>query len=268
VGRDRGPAWCHPAGSATPLWPLAGECATAQPLVTVHVAQQQGLSFSNMTVDLRRSRAELETLEAEISQWSVDGPANLNQWMHKLYALIGDVLDPNAALAIRLASVRNQSAVNAKRMLLEIIESLRWEVDRRMPTTDPFSGSTIDSELWVHVQGLIAAADWEKVAREAAVFVEDKLRQWAKVSSSVTGSVNVFKAAIGSNGFVLPKAAQSSEQQGWQQLATGFALALRNPSGHQINHRSDAERYALGVLGMASLLLTEVRHEYGDPPTP
>ena len=219
-----------------------------------------------MTVDLRRCRAELEILETEILQWSVHGPANLDQWMHKMYALIGDVLDPNDALAIRLTSVPNQSGVNAKRMLLEIIESLRWEIDRRMPATDPFSESTIDPQLWAHVQGLIAAADWEKVAREAAVFVEDKLRQWAKVPPSVTGSVNVFKAAIGSNGFVLPKTAQSSEQQGWQQLATGFALA--NEVVDQINHRSDAERYALGVLGMASLLLTEVRHEYGDPPTP
>jgi hypothetical protein len=30
-----------------------------------------------------------------------------------------------------------------------------------------------------------------------------------------------------------------------------------------VKHRPDAERYALGVLGVASLLLTEVRHEYG-----
>ena len=146
-----------------------------------------------MTVDLRRCRAELEILETEILQWSVHGPANLDQWMHKMYALIGDVLDPNDALAIRLTSVPNQSGVNAKRMLLEIIESLRWEIVRRMPATDPFSESTIDPQLWAHVQGLIAAADWEKVAREAAVFVEDKLRQWAKIPPSITGSVNVLR---------------------------------------------------------------------------
>jgi hypothetical protein len=77
-----------------------------------------------------------------------------------------------------------------------------------------------------------------------------------------------LKAAIGSTGFLLPKAGPASEQQGWQQLAAAFALALHNPSGHQISNRSDAKRYALGVLGMASLLLTELRHEYGDPPKP
>ena len=75
----------------------------------------------------------------------------------------------------------------------------------------------------------------------------------------------MFKAAIGPGGFLLPKAGPASERQGCQQLATGFALALRNPSGHQIRNRSDAERYALGVLGMASLLLTEIQHECGDP---
>jgi len=114
----------------------------------------------------------------------------------------------------------------------------------------------------------VDAGDWEKVSREAAVFVEDKLRTWASVPPAVTGSVNVFKAAIGGGGFILPKTGPSSEQQGWQQLATGFALALRNPSGHQVRHRADAERYALGVLGIASLLLIEIRHEHGDPPKP
>jgi hypothetical protein len=57
------------------------------------------------------------------------------------------------------------------------------------------SDATVDPELWGHVQGLVDAGDWEKVAREAAVFVEDKLRIWAAVPPSVTGSVNVFKAA-------------------------------------------------------------------------
>ncbi len=55
------------------------------------------------------------------------------------------------------------------------------------------------------MRDLIDAQDWEKVARETAVFVEDKLRNWATVPASVTGSVNVFKAAISSVGFLLPK---------------------------------------------------------------
>jgi hypothetical protein len=108
------------------------------------------------------------------------------------------------------------------------------------------------------------AGDWEKVAREAAVFVEDRLRAWAGVPSWVKGSVDVFKAALGPGKFVL--GTQSSEEQGWQMLGSGFALPLRNPSGHHVQSRTDAMRYALGVLGTASLVLTEVRHRYGDPP--
>lgn len=244
-----------------------------------------------MALDVQRCRTDLAALQAELEQWQTPGPPGLELWRHKLAALISEILGPNHALAIRLSGLRWDSGstvarsrldrkagvlspsdqsifLQAKQSGIQIIEALRWELDRLAPATDPFADATIDPELWGHVRGLIESKDWEKVAREAAVFVEDKLRNWAGVPPSVTGSVNVFKAAIGASGFQLPKAGPASEQQGWQQLATGFALALRNPSGHQIKNRSDAERYALGVLGMASLLLTELRHEYGDPPKP
>lgn len=250
-----------------------------------------------VTLDVQRCYAELDQLEAELDQWTVPNPPGFELWRHKMYALIGEILDPNHSMAIRLSAVSNAlrpgsirhlsesmslfaanrpdpevrlqvAFVQAKGDAVDIIQGLRWELSRISPSTSPFSNATIDPELWQHVQGLVDAGDWEKVVREAAVFVEDKLRIWATVPSSVTGSVSVFKAAIGPNAFVLPKAGPSSEQQGWQQLAAGFALALRNPSGHQVRHRNDAERYALGVLGTASLLLTEIRHEYGNPPTP
>jgi hypothetical protein len=245
----------------------------------------------NVAIDVQRYGAELDELDAELKQWQAPDPPGLSVWRHKLYALIGEILDPEHALAIRLSGVRLNTAASssvrrwggepvrsarnfltdedfnkAKQDAAEIIEALRWELGRYVPATDPFTDATVDPELWEHVRGLIEAKDWEKVARETAVFVEDKLRNWASVPQSVTGSVNVFKAAIGSSGFALPQAGPPSEQQGWQQLATGFALALRNPSGHQVRLRKDAERYALGVLGMGSLLLTEVRHEHGDPP--
>ena len=250
------------------------------------------LLSTSMALDVQRCRSELDELQTELEQWSSSIPPGLDLWRHKLSALISEILNPNHALAMRLAGIRwspgsgasstrqrrndwynppgaDEEAFRlAKQTAVEIIEALRWELARRVPATDPFVDATIDPELWKHVRGLVEARDWEKVAREAAVFVEDKLRNWASISPSVTGSVNVFKAAIGSSGFLLPKAGPTSEQQGWQQLAIGFALALRNPSGHQVKNRSDAERYALGVLGVASLLLTELRHEYGDPPKP
>jgi hypothetical protein len=246
-----------------------------------------------MPVNVERCRSDLDELEAELDGWSGPNPGGVELWTHKMFALIGEILDPNHALAIRLSGIRWDAGPRSTRQLAAqfgpqlvfnpadgvafatakdtakgIVASLRWELERLAPTTDPFSSATVDPELWAHVRGLVEGGDWEKVAREAAVFVETKLRDWASVAASVTGSVNVFKAAIGPTGFTLGQGGQASEQDGWRQLATGFALALRNPSGHKVSSRPDAERYALGVLGMASLFLTEIRYEYGDPPKP
>ena len=44
----------------------------------------------------------------------------------------------------------------------------------------------------------------------------------------------------------------------------GFAQALGNVDRHRIQSREDAQRYAIGVLGLGSLLLTQLRHEHGD----
>lgn len=121
----------------------------------------------------------------------------------------------------------------------EVIGALRWDLGRLAPTTEPFSEATIDTELWEHVRGLIEANDWEKVARESAVFVESKRRDWASLSA-VPGSIEVFKQALASGKFTLGGTA--GETQGWQQLAGGFSRALRNRTGHRVETRGDAKR--------------------------
>jgi len=57
---------------------------------------------------------------------------------------------------------------------------------------------------------------------------------------------------------------RASEREGWRAFATGFALALSNVDRHRIQRREDAQRYAIGVLGLGSLLLTQMRHEHGE----
>ena len=47
-------------------------------------------------------------------------------------------------------------------------------------------------------------------------------------------------------------------------LGMGFAQALSNVDRHHIQDRDDARRYAIGVLGLGSLLLTQLRHEHAD----
>lgn len=43
-----------------------------------------------------------------------------------------------------------------------------------------------------------------------------------------------------------------------------MVAAIGNVTRHSIEKRDDAKQYALGVLGMASLLLTQIRFEHPD----
>jgi hypothetical protein len=54
------------------------------------------------------------------------------------------------------------------------------------------------------------------------------------------------------------------EKQGWQLFAQGIAQALRNAETQRIQDRPDHKRYALGVVGACSLLLTQMRYEHGN----
>jgi len=70
-------------------------------------------------------------------------------------------------------------------------------------------------------------------------------------------------AVLGENG-VFPLGRTQGEAQGWHRLGMGFAMALRNVDTQRIQTRDDDKRYALGVLGAGSLLLTQLRYEHGN----
>lgn len=57
---------------------------------------------------------------------------------------------------------------------------------------------------------------------------------------------------------------RAGERDGWRALGIGFTQALSNVDRHRIQVRDDARRYAIGVLGLSSLLLTQMRHKHGD----
>jgi hypothetical protein len=57
---------------------------------------------------------------------------------------------------------------------------------------------------------------------------------------------------------------ESGEWEGWRGLGMGFAQALGNVDRHNIQRRDDAKRYAFGVLGLGSLILTQLRYQHGD----
>jgi hypothetical protein len=121
--------------------------------------------------------------------------------------------------------------------------------------------SGIDAELWEHVAPEIRSEEWAKAARGALILTEDRIRKWAgppHEESTEQLAVNIF----GERGdFKMGKTA--SEEKGWQLFAQGIAKAHRNVDTHRIQDRPDLKRYALGVLGACSLLLTQMRYEHG-----
>jgi hypothetical protein len=55
-----------------------------------------------------------------------------------------------------------------------------------------------------------------------------------------------------------------AEEEGWHQLAMGFAAAISNVVRHHVPERADIKRYCMTALGTASLILTQVRHQHPE----
>ena len=109
-----------------------------------------------MSLDIARCRSELDGLESELMQWSQPNPPGFEHWRDRLYALIGEVRDPKDALVIRLSGLRwkaqptkgailvreggaadNAAFERDKATALDIIKTLRWDLDRMSPVTAP-----------------------------------------------------------------------------------------------------------------------------------
>ncbi|TXK19323.1 TIGR02391 family protein [Homoserinibacter sp. GY 40078] len=119
-----------------------------------------------------------------------------------------------------------------------------------------------DAALWEYVRRSIESEDWDKVAAQVAIFVEDKVRRWSGVDRKIVGH-GLYAKALNEGG-PLALGAQPSETQGWLHLGMGLAQAVGNVDRHHVNDRDDARQYALGVLGLGSLLLTQIRYEHPD----
>lgn len=122
--------------------------------------------------------------------------------------------------------------------------------------------SGIDAELWEHVAPEIQAEAWDKVASQAVIFTEDRIRKWAGRPVGEVGK-DLAVAIFGKAG-QFQMGQTDGEIQGWQMFAQGIAQALRNVAAHRIQDRPDHKRYALGLVGACSLLLTQMRYEHGN----
>lgn len=136
--------------------------------------------------------------------------------------------------------------------------------DDRLPAV--LDEEAIDAGLWLHIASLVDADDWGKVASQTAIYTEDRIRKWGGRPATDVGE-QLMTAVFGERG-PLRLGSTEGERQGWHRLAMGVSMALRNADAHRIEERKDQRRYAIGVVGVSSLLLTQVRFQYPDRVAP
>jgi hypothetical protein len=129
------------------------------------------------------------------------------------------------------------------------------------PIETEWLAESVDLELWQEVAHLVEAQQWGQVASQSAIYFESRLRSWLEATRA-DGLTRLVALAFKEGGRY-PVGASKGERQGWFDLALGVVLALRNVDAHGNKPtRGDARRYAIGVLGTVSLLLTQLKECY------
>ena len=230
-----------------------------------------------------RLRNLVVELGNQLDQFEDPSDSQIELWRQKMHYAIGEIQGPSGALAIKFSGLpwthfpKDMKGITrvyvgvdlfqeVKKQSHDILTMLQFLLEQFDDTTAEWD-SAIDPELWDHVNTLVRSNDWNKVPVVVAAFLENKLRTWANIGPQTKGSTEVFKQAIGARGyFPLGDTDDSSEVQGWSQLSVGFALAIRNSAAHGEVKERYAKQYAFGVIGLASLIITELKDKYGDPP--
>lgn len=143
-----------------------------------------------------------------------------------------------------------------------LLDAAVFELRQLRETVGPLDEGGFDPELWEHVGSHLEDEEWGKVASQAAIFTEDRIRRWAGRPADEVGE-RLMTAVFGERGDYR-LGTNESEKQGWHRLAMGLSMAVRNVDLHRIQRRPDLRRYAMGVLGSSSLLLTQLRFEHGN----
>ncbi|NBM14968.1 TIGR02391 family protein [Streptomyces sp. GC420] len=148
-----------------------------------------------------------------------------------------------------------------------IIDAALFELEQAGTSDDAVDETAFDPDLWAHVQVHVQHENWQAVASQTAIFVEDRVRQWCGDPKGRDGQTLVGKglfAKILANDGQFRLGKEAGEWEGWRGIGMGFTQALGNVDRHNIQKRADAKRYAFGVLGVGSLILTQLRHQDGE----
>ncbi len=225
----------------------------------------------------------LEALKEEAANQQVmNGGEHWTAWKGKVRGVLVAALSKDDHLIDRFDHVRyslgmvststpqyrfDQARHGGIRNACGIIDAALYQLRLQMEDDEPVDLRSFDPELWEHVRQLVEDADWGKVASQTAIFVEDRIRTWAGEPGGKQGEALVGKGLMAHVFGDLSDwrlGSRAGEREGWRGLGMGFAQALGNVDRHRIQSRDDAQRYAIGVLGLGSLLLTQLRHEHGD----
>lgn len=146
----------------------------------------------------------------------------------------------------------------------EVLQTVRYEFEL-MAEARSKSIENYDSGLWAAVKSSFEAEDWQSIPALTARYVEHTIREWSGLQR-LTPDTPVLGKELANKAFALDGPLQlgqfSNEREGWQSLARGFFQALSNVDRHRIQNRADIREYATGVLGLASLLLIQIRFEH------
>lgn len=221
---------------------------------------------------------KLEALTAEV----LEGGEHFTAWQGKVRGVLTTALGKDDHLVERFDDVRysltiwttstpdhyfDEARHGGIRNACGVMDAALYQLRLRVEDDEPVDLRSFDPELWEHVKQLVADQDWGKVASQTAIFVEDRIRTWAgdpksNKSESLVGKELMGRVFNEESDWRL--GSRTGEREGWRALATGFAQALSNVDRHKIQRRQDAQRYAIGVLGLGSLILTQLRHEHAE----
>jgi hypothetical protein len=228
--------------------------------------------------------SELEQLKSEGTEDAqvVEGGERFESWRARVRSLLARSLggsdhivktfdEIRYGLTISTTSTPASAWIDARRGGIRracgLIDAAVYELRLLQGNDEPIDERAFDPQLWNHVKGVVEAEDWGKVASQVAIFVEDRVRVWSGRPKDRSGDDLVGKglyAEVFADNSEFRLGRRRGEWEGWRMLAMGFAQATSNVDRHHIQDRDDARRYALGVLGLGSLLLTQLRHEHGD----
>lgn len=235
-------------------------------------------------MNTERALQALEELKTEATTPDVlNGGRDFTAWKNKTRGVIAAALPGDEDLLEQFDRIRyslgmyststprsahDQARHRGINTACGVIDAAIYRVRLHHDDTDqPVDAQAFDPGLWNHVRHLVEHEDWSKVASQTAIYVEDTIRTWAGDPRGRDGGTLVGKnlmAAVFAPDSELRCGRQASEWEGWRALAMGFAQALSNVDRHRISERADGRRYAIGVLGLGSLILTQLQHHHSD----